>query len=83
MEKTRERNITVELQGIYDRYSWLNSKLAMQYNIHTDNCPTLRGKVAIDRWYFEFKDYLDKRFWREYTGAVERAKKAEAELVEA
>ena len=80
MEKTKKRQeaqITYELQGIYDRYAWLNSKLVMQYNVYTDNCPTLRGKVAIDRWYFEFKDYLDKRFWREYTGAVERAKAME------
>lgn len=81
MEKTVD--VTKEVQKVYDRYMWLRSRLATRYHVYYDNCPTARGILAINAWHERFEKNLEKRFWREFTQAVEKAKKAEAEVVEA
>ena len=74
--------VVKEVQEVYDRYMWLRSKLTVRYNEYYDNCPTLKGILAINDWHEEFKTNHDKRFWREFTKAVERAKDAERKAEE-
>lgn len=70
--------VVKEVQEVYDRYMWLRSKLSMRYNLYWDDAKwTIEGSTECNAWYDKMKAGLDKRFWREFTKAVERAKDAE------
>ena len=75
MIRTKEELVVRSVQEVYDRYMWLRSKLLTRYNYYWDEAKwTVEGCIECNAWYDRMKTYLDKRFWREFTKAVEKAK---------
>lgn len=62
------------LKEVNERYTWLRAKLDMRYNLYWDEAKwTIEGCLECNAWHQKMKDYLDKRFWREFTRVIENA----------
>lgn len=73
----KDNNIQIvsDMQEVYDRYDWLKAKLLRKYNIYYDECCAAEEILVVNAWYEKMEKYLGKRFCREFTKAVEKARK--------